>query len=71
MFSPEDLLNFSQSLATKCLFLNDEPCMARPTIIGLYPVELKYYPFLICLDECTEGCNVLSPKNVFQKKQMT
>ena len=27
------LLSFSESLATKCLFLNDEPCIVRPTVI--------------------------------------
>ena len=51
------LLSFSSSLArvakvfdrTKCLFLNDEPCMIRPTLIDLNPVELKYYPFMISL----------------------
>ena len=32
---------------TKCLFLNGEPCMVRPTIIDMNPVELKYYPFMI------------------------
>ena len=44
------LLSFSESLArnqTKCLFLNDEPCMVRVTPIDLNPVELKYYPFMI------------------------
>ena len=56
------LLSFSSSLATKCLFLNDEPCMVRPTLIDLNPVELKYYPFMISLNKCTESCNVLSPK---------
>ena len=43
-------LNFSTSLApnwTKCLFLNDEPCMVRPTLIDLNPFELRYYPFMI------------------------
>ena len=32
------LLRFSSSLArgpTKCLFLNDEPCMVRPTVINM------------------------------------
>ena len=32
------LLSFSSSLArdqTKCLFLNDEPCTVRPTLIDL------------------------------------
>ena len=35
------LLGFSESLATKCSFLNDEPCMVRPTLIYLNLVELK------------------------------
>ena len=36
--------------------------MVRPTLIDLNPVELKYYPFMISLDKCSESCNVLSPK---------
>ena len=55
------LLSFSSSLATKCL-LNDEPCMVRPTLIDMNPVELKFYPFMISLDQCTGSCNVFSPK---------
>ena len=31
-------LSFSESLATKCVSLNNEPCMARPTLIDLNPV---------------------------------
>ena len=56
------LLSFNISLATKCLSLKDEPCMVRPTLIDLNPVELKYYPFTISLDTCSGSCNVLSPK---------
>ena len=37
------LFNFSESLATIDLSLNDEPCMVRATVIDLNPVELKYY----------------------------
>ena len=55
------LLSFSSSLATKCVSLNDEPCMFRPTVIDLNPVELTYYPFMISLDKCNGSCNVLSP----------
>ena len=52
------LLNFSESLArvakvshrTKSLLLNDEPCMVRPTLIDLSPIEFKYYSFMISLD---------------------
>ena len=60
------LLRFSESLACvarvsdqKNVFLNDEPCKVRPTVINLNPVELEYYPFMISLDKCTGSCNVL------------
>ena len=56
------LLSFSESLAIKCLFLNDESFKVRPTNIDLNLVELKYYPFIIGLDKCSGICNVLSPK---------
>ena len=52
------LLSFSGSLATKWLPLNEEPCMVRPILIDLNPIELKYYPFMIRLDKCTESCLV-------------
>ena len=53
---------------------NDEPCMVRPTVIDLNPVELKDYPFMISVDKCSGSCNVLSlivgvPKT--KKKQKT
>ena len=56
------LLSFSSSLArhrTTCRFLNNEPCIVRPTLIDLNPVELKYYPCMIRLDRCTGSCNIL------------
>ena len=59
------LLNFSKSLAcdrTKSLFLNDEPCMVRPTLIDINPNELKYYPFMPSLNKSNGSFNVLSPK---------
>ena len=56
------LLSLSESLATKCLFLSNELCMARPTLIDLNPVELKYYSFMIILEKCTGCCNALSSK---------
>ena len=56
------LLSFSGSLATKCLFLNDEPCMVRLTLIDMNPVELKYFPLMIGLKKCTGSCSVLSQK---------
>ena len=62
------LLSFSSSLATKCLSFNDEPCIVRPTLVDLNPVELKYYPFMISLDKCNGSCNTLSPKICVPKK---
>ena len=53
---------------TKCLFLNDEPCMVRPTLIDMNPNKLKYYPFMISLNRYTGSCNVLSPK-IFVSKE--
>ena len=38
------LLSFSSSLAregTKCLSLNDESCIVRPTLIDLKPAEFN------------------------------
>ena len=55
------LLSFSESLATKCGSLNDEPCMVRLT--------LKHYAFMISLDKCNGSCNVLSPKACASKKK--
>ena len=48
----------TESISTKCLFLNDEPCMVRPTLIDINPNELKYYRFMISLNKCAGSCNV-------------
>ena len=56
------LLSFSEYLAIKCLFLNEQQYMVRPTIFDMNPVELKYYSFMISLNKYTGGCNVLSTK---------
>ena len=62
------LLTFSDSLATKCLSLNDEPCMVRHNLIHLNLVELRYHPFMISLDKCTGSSNSISPKICVPKK---
>ena len=59
------LLSFSSSLArvakvsnqTKCLSLNGEPCIVRPTLVDLNPVELKYCSFKVSLDKYSRSCN--------------
>ena len=58
-------LSLSESLAhnqRKRLFLNDGPCMVRPTLIDMNLVQLKYYPLIISLIKCTGSFNVLSRK---------
>ena len=42
--------------------------MVRPTIVNMNYDELKHYLFMISLNKCTEGCNVLSPKICVPKK---
>ena len=39
--------------------LNNEPCMNRPTIIDLSPIELNYYPLMTSLGKCNGSCDVL------------
>ena len=36
--------------------------LARPTLIDINPLELKYYPFMISIDKFTGSCNVIFPK---------
>ena len=64
-------MSFSSSLVrdqTKYLFLNDELCLVRPTVIDLNSVELKYYSFMISLNKCVGSCNVLSTKMCVPRK---
>ena len=42
------LLSLSESLATKCMPLNNETCMIGRNLNDSNPVELKYYPFMNC-----------------------
>ena len=65
------LLRFTESLAAKFLFLNNEPSMVGPTIIDMNPVKLKYYPFMISLNKCSGSCNILSPKLCVPKETKT
>ena len=46
------------------MFLNNEPCLARPILIGSNPYELHYYPFMISLDGCNGNCNTLDDPSV-------
>ena len=52
-------LSFRRSLATKCVFLNYKPCITRPALTDLSPVELNCYPFIITLDKCNGSFNAV------------
>ena len=54
------LLNFSRSFATKCVSLDNEPYVIRPTLININPIQLKYYPFMISMHKYNESCNVVN-----------
>ena len=45
------------------MFLNDKSCMVRLTLIDISPNELKCYPLMISLNECTVSCNVIYVKS--------
>ena len=64
------LLSLSAALATKCVSLDNEPCMIRPTLIRLTIAELNHYLSIISVDKCSERCNSvneLSTKNMCSK----
>ena len=52
-------MSFSGILATKCVSLNNEPCLDRPTLFDLNSNEFHYYPFRVSLDRCNESCNTV------------
>ena len=72
------LLSFSGSLSrmvtisdfTTCMCLNNQPCMARPTLIDLNPDEynrrLGYYVFTVNLDRFNGSCNTLDHPSKFK-----
>ena len=36
---------------------NNEPCLARPTLINLNPIKLPYDPFMSSIDRCNGSFN--------------
>ena len=58
-------MSFSVSLAcvakvsdrTKCISLNDQPCLARSTLVDLNSNKLYYYPFRLSLGRQSGSCN--------------
>ena len=53
------LLSFGRSLTTKFKSRDNQPCLAKPTLIDLNHDELRYYPFMVSLDRRDGRCNTL------------
>ena len=53
------VLRFGRSLVTKCVSLNNKPCMIRSLYIDLNSTEFDYYLFMTSLDKCNESCNAV------------
>ena len=51
------LMSCSVSLATKHVYLSNEPYIVRHFLIELYPLKLSYYLFMISLDKCYGNFN--------------
>ena len=47
------------SLAIKCVFMNNQSCLIKPTLIDLNLYELHYYPFIIDMKRCDGGYNAV------------
>ena len=53
------LLRFGRSLTTKCVSLNNQPCIAITTLIDLIIYELHYYSFIESQGRCKASCNAV------------
>ena len=53
------LLAFRGSLSTKCISMNNHPCMVRPTLIDLNPDEIYCHLFIISMSRCYGNCNTV------------
>lgn len=70
------LLSFSGALAIKCIILNNQPCMTRPTLINLNPNKhnerlVSYELWLVQIDvmEVVTLLIVYQVEFMFQIKQ--
>ena len=52
------LLGFDGSLVAKYISMNNQPCMARPTLIDMNSDELYYYPFIVSRNRYDRNCNI-------------
>ena len=53
------LLGFGGLSTTKCVSINNQPCMVRPKSVGFSPDELHYNLSIISLGRFDESCNTV------------
>lgn len=53
------LLNSGELLTIKCISINNQQCIVRPTLIGSNGDELRYYPFIVNMDRLDKGFNTV------------
>ena len=53
------LLGFGGSIATKSVYLNNEPCQVRPRLIDVNSNEPIYHPFVVSTNKLKEIVTLL------------
>ena len=53
------LFGFGGSLAKKCVSLNNQLCLTRPTLTDVSPKEFPYYPYFVSVDKCSRSCQAI------------
>ena len=53
------LFCYDGALFIKCVSMNNQPCLVRPTLIDLNPDKHHYYPFIVSMSRCDGSCNTL------------
>ena len=56
------LLIFGELLVSKrikCVSLNSQPCQPIPTLVNLNSNKTLCYPFVISVNNCGAGCNII------------
>ena len=45
--------------AIKCVYLNNQPCQARPTLVGINSNKNLFYPFTVSVNKYRGSCSAI------------
>ena len=51
------LSSFGATLATKCIFSNNQPYQRRPTLVDVNSNKTHYHPFVVSIIKSGGNCN--------------